>query len=366
VRGRGAGAEGRSAGAGPGSAAPQPGPAGAAAGAGLLLPLGGLVAATALASVLHLWHGLWWLVLLVDFVLFVGVAEAFERRLPYAGRKTYQKVLAWLFPLLILGAWEALSRTGVLDPRWFPPPTRIAGALWDLTVSYDRFNQSSLLGRPWLIPTRLVHQGWPGVAALFAESHVFATLARVMVGFVLGSLPGILVGIVMGLNRTVRSMLDATMSAIYVLPKIAIFPILMLVFPDPFGEGPKITVVAISAFFLVAISTMAGVQGIEPVLLQAGRNFGANRWQMFRHVILPGAMPIIFSGLRLALGTALIVIVAVEFVRAQRGVGYLIFYNWQVLSTAKMYAALIVVMTLGVLLTTLLQWLERLAMPWRR
>lgn len=343
----------------PGTRAPD-------AGAGLVPALAGLLAITALASVLRLWHGLWWLVLFADFVLFVIAAEAFERRLAFRHRPAYQRALAWIFPLLMLIAWESLSRSGVLNPRWFPPPTRIAGALWDLSVHYDRFNESSLLGRPWLIPSRLASDGLPGVAALFAESHLWATLGRVLVGFVLGSVPGVLVGMVMGLNRTVRSMLDATMSAIYVLPKIAIFPILMLVFPDPFGEGPKVAVVAISAFFLVTISTMAGVQGIDPVLLQAGRNFGAGRWQMFRHVILPGALPIVFSGLRLALGTSLIVIVAVEFVRAQRGVGYLIFYNWQVLSTAKMYAALLVVMALGVLLTTLLQFVERRVMPWRR
>src|SRR5690606_12597699 len=122
---------------------------------------------------------------------------------------------------------------------------------------------------------------------------------------------------------------------------------------------------AISAFFLVALSTMAGVQGIDPVLLQAGRNFGANRLQMFRHVILPGALPIVFNGLRLALGTALIVIVAVEFVRSQTGVGFLVYYHWQVLSTPKMYAALLVIMALGVGLTVVLQWLEKRVMPWR-
>ncbi len=343
-------------------------PAGAPrlAGGALVPALAGLLALTALASVLRLWHGYWWLVLFADFVLFVVAAEALEGRLAFRHRPAYQRALAWIFPLAMLAAWEGLSRGGVLNARWFPPPTRIAQALWDLSVHYDRFNKSSLLGRPWLIPARLASDGLPGVAALFAESHLWATLGRVLIGFAIGAAPGVLVGMVMGLNRTVRSMLDATMSAVYVLPKIAIFPILMLVFPDPFGEGPKVAVVAISAFFLVAISTMAGVQGIEPVLLEAGRNFGAGRWQMFRHVILPGALPIVFSGLRLALGTSLIVIVAVEFVRAQRGVGYLIFYNWQVLSTAKMYAALVVVMALGVLLTALLQFVERRAMPWRR
>jgi ABC-type nitrate/sulfonate/bicarbonate transport system permease component len=161
-------------------------------------------------------------------------------------------------------------------------------------------------------------------------------------------------------------MLDTTMSAIYVLPKIAIFPIMMLIFPNPFGEGPKVAVVAISAFFLVAINTMVGVRDIDPIFLQAGRNYGANRLQMLRHVIIPAALPVIFAGLRLALGTALIVIVAIEFVRAQKGVGYLIYYNWQVGSTDKMYAGLFVTMVLGVLLTYGLQGLERWVMPWRK
>jgi len=331
----------------------------------LLLPAGGMVAMALLATVLGLWDDLWWLLLAAEFALLVFVAEALQRRLPFRLQEPYQKVLAWLFPVLLLATWQWLASSGILNPRWFPPPTRIAAALWDMSVNFDRFNETSLLGRPWLAPGRLLNDGWPGVAALFAESHLWATLSRVFIGFALGALPGILIGIVMGLNRTVRAMLDATMSAVYVLPKIAIFPLLMLVFADPFGEGPKITVVAISAFFLVALSTMAGVQGIDKVFLQAGRNFGANRWQMFRHVILPGALPIVFNGLRLALGTSLVVIVAVEFVRSQTGVGYLVYYNWQVLSTAKMYAALLVIMALGVGLTALLQFVERRVMPWR-
>ena len=239
-------------------------------------------------------------------------------------------------------------------------------ALVDLTVSYDKFNETSLLGRPWLIPSRLLSEGWPGVAALFAESHVYATLSRVFLGFLIGSIPGIFIGMIMGMNRTVRLMLDTTMSAAYVLPKIAIFPIMMLLFADPFGEGPKVAVVAISAFFLVAINTMVGVRDIDPVLIQAARNYGAKGWQLFYHVIIPGALPVIFAGLRLALGTALIVIVAIEFVRAKKGVGFMTYYYWEILSTEKMYAGLVVVMVLGVLLTYGLQWVEKRAMPWEK
>ncbi len=330
------------------------------------VPAAILLATVAAGFAFDLWTRAWWGLLAVVFVCVVLLAEALEGRLAVRHQGVYQRALAIGFPIGLLAVWQVLATSGVLNPRWFPPPTQIAAALWDLIVSYDRFNRTSLIGRPWLVPERFAAEGWPGVRALIDEGHLWATLGRVLGGFAIGAAPGVVVGIAMGLNRTVRHMLDATMSAIYVLPKIAIFPILMLVFPDPFGEGPKVAVVAISAFFLVAISTMAGVQGIDPVYLQAGRNFGANRLQMFRHVILPGALPIVFNGLRLALGTALIVIVAVEFVRADRGVGFLIFYYWQILVTPKMYAGLFVVMALGVGLTALLQSVERRAMPWRK
>ncbi|HEX7022625.1 MAG TPA: ABC transporter permease subunit, partial [Trueperaceae bacterium] len=262
-------------------------PAGAAA--ELLLPTGGLLIGNAVVTLLGLWQGYWWGILLVDFVLLVMLAERLEARVPLRRQRAYKLALALGFPVLLLVAWQLIVGAGILNPRWFPPPTTIGRALWDLAVGYDRFNETSLLGRPWLIPSRLATQGWPGVGALFAESHLWATLGRVLAGFFIGALPGVLLGIVMGINRTVRTMLDSTLSAVYVLPKIAIFPLMMLIFPNPFGEGPKIAVVAISAFFLVAISTMAGVQGIEPVYLQAGRNYGANRWQLFWHVIVPGA-----------------------------------------------------------------------------
>ncbi len=315
--------------------------------------------------VFKLWPPFWWAGLFANFFLIVLFAQEVESFLPKRHETIYKRTLAFGFPVLLLVACELIISAGFLNARWFPPPSKVASALWTLTVSYDKFNETSLLGRPWLIPSKFSLEGWTGVRSLFAESHVWATLSRVFLGFLIGAIPGILLGIVMGLNKTVRTMLDTTMSAIYVLPKIAIFPLMMLIFPDPFGEGPKIAVVAISAFFLVAISTTAGVRDIDKIYLQAGRNFGANRLQMFRHVVVPAALPIIFAGLRLALGTALIVIVAVEFVRAQTGVGFIIFYSWQVLSTEQMYAGLFVVMILGVLLTYGIQWLERKLLPWR-
>jgi len=319
----------------------------------------------AIVAITGLWQSFWGMAVFVNFILLVMLASHVGNAIPFRYKGLYDRVLAIGFPILILLVWELVVDMGLLSARWFPPPSKILAGIWDLTVNYDKFNKTSLIGRPWLIPQQYSEKGLAGVGDLFNESHVYATLSRVLIGFVLGSIPGILVGIAMGMNRTIRLMLDTTLSALYVLPKIAIFPIMMLLFDNPFGEGPKIAVVAISAFFLVTITTMTGVRDIDPVYIQAGQNYGANRWQMFWHVIFPGSLPVIFSGLRLALGTGLIVIVAIEFIRAKVGVGRVILYYWEILSTDKMYAGLLVTMILGIVLTYGLQWLERRIMPWR-
>jgi NitT/TauT family transport system permease protein len=132
------------------------------------------------------------------------------------------------------------------------------------------------------------------------------------------------------------------------------------------GELSKVVIVGIASFFLVLINTTAGVRDIEPIFFEAGHNYGANRGQMFTHVIIPGALPIIFAGLRLSLGTALIVIIAAEFVAAKFGLGFLIWFSWQTLLTENMFAALLVVMFLGALFTSGLQAIERWLMPWQR
>ncbi|MCB1341505.1 MAG: ABC transporter permease [Pseudooceanicola sp.] len=327
---------------------------------------GALVLLHLVLALFGLWRDWAWPAIGVSFILLVLVCERLGRMVPARWRATYERALALGFPLLVLILWQLGARFGLINPLWFPPPSEIARALWEVSVNYDRFSGTSLLGRPWLIPSAWAEGGLPAVGALLSESHLLATVGRVLAGFLLGAIPGILVGVVMGVNQTVRLMLDTSLSAIYVLPKIAIFPIVMLMFANPFGEGPKIVVVALAVFILMAINAMAGVRQIDPVYLMAGRNYGAGPWQLLRHVILPGALPVIFAGLRIALGTAMIVIISVEFLRAKQGVGYMTYYYWEVLVPEKMYAGLVVVMAMGVAFTALLYWLQRRLMPWRR
>ena len=272
--------------------------------------------------------------------------------------ETRDRLLSIGFPIFLLALWETAVRLKWLDARFFPAPSTVAIALWDLTA------KGELLGKFWELPGRIWQGDWMGAQKVIAEGHVWVSLLRIFGGFFLGAIPGIILGVIMGMNRTIRVALDPVISAVYVLPKIAILPLIMLIFG--IGELSKIVIVGIASFFLVLINTTVGVRDIEPIFFEAGHNYGANRWQMFRHVIIPGALPIIFAGLRLSLGTALIVIIAAEFVAAKYGLGYLIWFSWQTLLTENMFAGLVVIMVLGALFTSGLQAVEKWLMPWQR
>jgi len=271
---------------------------------------------------------------------------------------TKDRLLSIGFPLLLLLLWEMAVALKWLDARFLPAPSHVAIALWNLIA------KGELLGPLWLLPKKVRTGDWVAALKVMQEGHLWVSLFRIFTGFLLGAVPGILLGVVMGMNRTIRVALDPVVSAIYVLPKIAILPLVMLIFG--IGEMSKVVIVGIASFFLVLINTTVGVRDIEPIFFEAGRNYGANRLQMLYHVILPGALPIIFAGLRLSLGTALIVIIAAEFVAAKYGLGYLIWFSWQTLLTENMFAGLVVVMILGILFTSGLQTIERWLMPWQR
>jgi len=245
-----------------------------------------------------------------------------------------ERAAAVLSPILFVLLWQLLVGGKILDHRFFPPPWLVVKAL--LTLARN--------GRLW--------------------SDLSITLYRVGLGFVIGALAGMALGLVMGVLPLLRAFLDPVISGLYVIPKIAILPLVMLVVG--IGEASKVVIVAIAVFFIVVINTAAAVLEIEPMYIDAGRNFGARRLQMFRHVVLPGALPAIFTGLRLAAGTSLIMIIAAEFVTAKRGVGYLIWQSWNTLVVENMFAGLVVVALLGVAFTVAITLAARLAMPWHR
>lgn len=245
-----------------------------------------------------------------------------------------ERALTILSPLAVLAAWQLASDMGWTDKRYVPSPFTIAQAGWDLALS--------------------------GRLAL----DIGASLRRLVVGFVLGAVPGVMLGMVMGLNRWVRATVDPLVAALYPIPKIAILPLLMLVFG--LGDGSKIAVVAMAVLFLTIINTTTGVLQLDRIYFDVARNYGTPWYKLFTRVILPGALPTIFAGLRISLGVSLVVLVGAEFVASEAGIGYLIWVSWQTLVVENMFVGIIVITVLGVLSTLFLHEVERLLVPWRR
>lgn len=235
-------------------------------------------------------------------------------------------------PISFLVLWELCSRVAILSPRYFPPPTLVAATLASLLAGGD----------------------------LWGETLV--TLNRLAVSFVLAAVPGVPAGLAMGLSRPVRNVLEPYIALLYPLPKIALLPLFLILLGV--GERAFILTGAITAFFQIVLSTLGGVQSMDPRLLEVGRNYGARGVGLFRKIVLPAVLPSIFTGLRLGLGLALIAVIAVEFVTAKSGLGHLVFRYWQMLLTAEMFAAFVLVGLIGLALTRGLRLVQRRALAW--
>jgi ABC-type nitrate/sulfonate/bicarbonate transport system permease component len=261
-------------------------------------------------------------------------AAAFVRgRRGWSGSIGRERVLSITSPIALLAIWEAGAIAGVVDTRFFPAPTKIFVALWELVRSGE------MLG------------------------HVAISLQRIFVGFVIGAAPGIALGLVVGLFPVARAIVQPLVDALFPIPKIALLPMMIMLFG--LGEGSKYAIIAIAVVFLVLINTETGVRSIDRIYFDVARNYGANRRMFFIDVALPGALPMIMAGLKLGMGVALIVIVSAEFVGAKSGIGWFIWNAWSIFQVEWMYAGLMVTAILGFASALLLGALERALVPWK-
>jgi len=238
-----------------------------------------------------------------------------------------------LSPLLLFGLWELLSRFGLIDARFFPPPSEI--------IHYLIFVSPS-----------------EGIL-----KDIAASLYRITWGFTIGSLLGISIGIAMGLSRLIRNSIYPLVAMLYPLPKIAILPLIMLIFG--IGELSKVVVVAIGSFFLVLINTLHGVDSLNKIYFDIAKINRISRAKTVRYIVFSGALPSIFTGLRLAIGYSLVIVVAAEFSGANEGIGYLIWQSWETFSIKAMYAGIFVIGALGLIFSQIIDLLERKLLPWK-
>jgi ABC-type nitrate/sulfonate/bicarbonate transport system permease component len=252
---------------------------------------------------------------------------------PRLSPRTRDLLLNIASPLVLLSVWEVCARLGFIDTRFFPAPSSIISTMVAMLRSGE------------------------------LVSDTLISLERLMYGTILGSIPALVLGIAMGLNRPIRAMFDPLIAATYPVPKSAILPLALLIFG--LGEGSKIFMVAIGVFFPVAINTTTGVREINRIYLDVGRNFKASRWNVFWTIALPGALPVIMTGFRLGIGIGLVLIAIAEMVGAKSGLGYLIWSAWNTFEVEQMYVGLFVISIIGFLLTVALNEIERIVVPWK-
>jgi len=245
-----------------------------------------------------------------------------------------ERLIGVISPLLLLIVWEALVRFQVISPQFFPAPSSIIEALIKLSRS----------GELW--------------------SNVSASLHRLVLGFIIGGVPALVLGIIMGLSRPIRLFIDPLIASTYPIPKSALLPLVLLIFG--LGENSKIAMVAMGVFYPVIMNTVTGVLQIPKIYFDVSSNFGASPWKIFRTVALPGAAPFILTGVKLGVGMGLILIAIAEMVGADSGLGYMIWNAWQLMDVEVMYVGLLVIAFLGFVFTLLLDELERWFLPWRK
>lgn len=244
------------------------------------------------------------------------------------------RFLSVISPLTLLLLWEALARFNIIDVRLLSSPTLIVQSFVPLLLSGELIYNTAV------------------------------SVQRVLWGFLVGAIPGVLLGISMGLSPLVRSAIEPMIAATYPIPKLALMPLILLIFG--LGETSKIFTIAIGVFYLVVINTMAGVLSIDKIYLDVAKNFGASRKNFYLTIALPGALPMIFAGLKLGMGMALILIVAAELSAAKAGVGWMIWRAYDMFDIEQMFVALIMLSILGYIFSLILDAIERWALPWKQ
>jgi ABC-type nitrate/sulfonate/bicarbonate transport system permease component len=231
-------------------------------------------------------------------------------------------------------AWEALVRLRGIAPIYLPAPSSVSDYLW-----------------------RMIADG-------SMPYHLGITLLRIFVGFALAAVFGVVLGVVMGMSRTVARVADVWIAALYPLPKISLIPLLIIWVGT--GEAYKIVISAVSAFFPIVISTYSGIRQTDGGLIKAAKDLGANARQIQLKVVIPAAIPSIFAGLHLGMGVAIILVVAAEMIggSSQGGMGWLLISSGQVMETEKVFASMIVLAVVGAVVIKLQQWIDRKVAPW--
>lgn len=259
-----------------------------------------------------------------------------EREVPFRGGGFHyvpSKRAAWIAFAVAIGIWQGASSAGILSPLFLPSPAAIVSALYDLLASGKLF------------------------------VHLAASLKRIALGWTLGTLGGLAVGLGMGIFSVARSVGLPFVSALFPIPKIALLPLLILWFG--IGEPAKVATIAFGVFFPTVISAYTACDGVQRNLIRMGQSFNMPPTAVVWKILIPGAMPGILAGFRISTSVALILLVAAEMIGAEYGIGAFVLAAGNLMQTDQLVAGVVLLSILGLLIGYVLSRVEARLLRWR-
>ena len=261
---------------------------------------------------------------------------------PSPRRKRRHRNHAWyrlISPVAVLALWQLESTAKLIPVNKLPPPS---------TVVHTAYT--------------LITQNSPAYGTL--QDAMWVSLQRMAIGFVIGAIVAIALALVAGLSRLGENAVDPLLQILRTLPLFGLLPLFIVWFG--IGEQPKIILIALGAAIPLYLNAFAGVRSVDAKLIEAAQTLKLSKFQLIRHVILPGALPQTLTGLRQSLGVAWLALVVAEQVNANAGLGFMISQATQFLRNDVIFVALIVYAALGLITDALVRLLERKALAWRR
>ena len=240
--------------------------------------------------------------------------------------------LGWLLPVGLLMSWEAASRLGLLPDTILPAPSAVFVAAWGLLLKGD------------------------------LVEHIGVSGARALAGFLVGGVIGFGLGLANGLSESFRKLTDTTLQMVRNVPHLALVPLVIIWFG--IDEGAKLFLVALGVFFPIYVNTLLGILTVDPQLIEMGRAYGMSNATLFRRVLLPGALPSIFVGVRYALGIMWLTLIVAETIAASSGLGYMAMQAREFLLVDVVVLAILIYALLGKLADSVARALERRSLQW--
>jgi sulfonate transport system permease protein len=242
------------------------------------------------------------------------------------------RLTPWLVPVAILLGWQAAASTGLVSTRFMPAPTDVIAAGIAAAKS----------GELW--------------------TNLGVSFLRAVTGFLIGGTIGFTLGLANGLSRLSERLTDTTLQMIRNVPHLSLIPLVILWFG--IDEEAKLFLVAIGVFFPIYANTLHGIRSVDPQLIEMGRVYGMSSTTLFRRVVLPGALPSVFVGLRYALGIMWLTLIVAETISASSGLGYMAMQAREFMLVDVVVLAIVIYAGLGKAADALTRVLERSFLAW--